>query len=117
MRALREGQSSGVREQSFHPDGGDVATDKLSAPAHPLNTLVAQLNERWRVVDDPLQWILQKRKGTPSKKKSGWQGNAFCRTRKALLRNIRERCGEIHPKTLAEIEALPEWHVDWEKPQ
>ena len=105
------------REPSWPPDGGEVASASLPAPAHPSNCLVAQLNERWRVVADPLQWILQKRKGTPSKKKSGWQGSSFCRTRKALLRNIRERCGEVDPKTLAEIEALPEWHVDWGKSQ
>ncbi len=101
-----------VREPSSPPDGGDLATDKLAAPAHPSNPLVAQLNGRWRVVDDPLQWILQRRKGTPSNKKSGWKGNAFCRTRKALSRNIRERCGEVDPEALAEIEATPEWHVD-----
>jgi hypothetical protein len=28
-------------------------------PAHPSNRLVAQLNATWRVLDDPLQWILQ----------------------------------------------------------
>src|SRR5262245_38206740 len=31
-------------------------------PAHPSNRPLAQLNDRWRIVDDPLQWILQQRK-------------------------------------------------------
>ena len=34
-------------------------------PAHPSNRLVAQLNANWRVVNDPLQWRLQRRKGNP----------------------------------------------------
>ena len=29
------------------------------------------LNDRWRIVNDPLQWILKHREGRPSKKSSG----------------------------------------------
>ena len=29
------------------------------------------LNDRWRVTDDPLQWILERRKRNPSAKGSG----------------------------------------------
>jgi hypothetical protein len=84
-------------------------------PAHPSNGLIAELNERWRVVDDPLQWILQRRKGSPRKKNSGWQGRSFCRTREALLRCVREYCGEVDPAALNKIKALPDWHLDWDR--
>jgi len=76
-----------------------------------------QLNVQWRVVDDPLQWILQRRKGTPGKKKSGWQHCSFCRTREGLLRCVREYCGEIDGPALASLEALADFHPDWEKSQ
>ena len=99
-----------VRETSSPPDGGDIATDKLTASAHPSDRLVLQLSERWRIVNDPLQWILQRKKGTPSKKNSGWRGRRGCRTRKELLRCIREYCGCVDDEAVKQIEALPEWH-------
>jgi hypothetical protein len=83
-------------------------------PAHPSNRLVAPLNERWRVVDDPLQWILQRKKGNPRKKNSGWRDRSFCRTRDALLRCVREHCGEIDDNSLAKLKSLPDWHSDWD---
>ena len=86
-------------------------------PAHPSNRLVAQLNETWRVVDDPLQWILQRRKGNPRKKNSGWRNRSFCRTREGLLRCVREYCGEVDHDALARLEALPDYHSDWEQPK
>jgi hypothetical protein len=78
-------------------------------------------------VDDPLQWILQRRKGNPRDKNTGWQSRSFCRTREALLRCIREYCcspdaggvrciHEYHGvdgAALQQVRALPEWHVDW----
>jgi hypothetical protein len=55
-------------------DGTTSSSSKpVSPPAHPSDRLVAQLNERWRVVDDPLQWILQQRKGNARSKNSGWR--------------------------------------------
>lgn len=74
--------------------------------------MVAQLNDHWRVTDDPIQCILQVRKGRPSAKASGWRGEHFCRQRTSLLRCIREHCGKVDPTSLAVIEALPDWHVD-----
>ena len=78
------------------------------------------LNERWRVVDDPLQWIVQyrqnnRRRGDGSVDPRSWQGKRFCRTRTALLRDIRENCGEVDPAALANIEAMPDWHSDRDK--
>lgn len=74
--------------------------------------LVTQINNRWQVIDDPIQWILEVRKGRPSPKASGWRGEHFCRQRTSLLRCIREHCGDVDPTALAVIEALPDWHVD-----
>ncbi len=73
---------------------------------------VAVLNDRWRVVDDPVQWLLQRRERTASEKSSGWAGEHFCRQRRSLLRDIRENCGEVDPAALAVIEALPDRHPD-----
>jgi hypothetical protein len=95
-----------------------AAPHKLpSPPAHPLNRFIAQLNKNWRVVDDPLQWILQRRKGNPRKKNSGWQDRSFCTTREVLLRCVREYCGEVDEKALADLKVLPEYHTDAEQPK
>jgi hypothetical protein len=57
-----------VREPGIVASPAPVLADVPFSPAHPLNRLIAQLNESWRVVDDPLQWILQQRKETPEKR-------------------------------------------------
>ena len=94
----------------------------------PSRRLVAQLNENWRVVADPLQWIVQRRKGNPHSKNSGWDNWSFCRTRDALLRGIREYCclpdqGEhrsvreyrsVDGAAVEQVRTLPEWHIDWD---
>ena len=78
--------------------------------------LVAVLNVKWRVSDDEdLQWVLQRAR---ARKEAGgaasdvggvsWDGNAYCNTRSALIRNIKERCGDVDPDALAIIEALPD---------
>ncbi len=103
-----------VREPSSPPDGGDLATDKLAAPAHPSNPLVAQLNGRWRVVDDPLQWVLQRRQGNARQKNTGWRCRSFCRTRMALLRCIHDYCGPVDPAALPTLKTLPDYHLDKE---
>src|SRR5262245_38953961 len=54
-----------------------VPPEVPSPPAHPSNRLITQLNSNWRVVDDPLQWILQRRKGNPRKRNSGWIDRCF----------------------------------------
>jgi hypothetical protein len=72
--------------------------------------LLAALNDRWRVVDDPLQWILQVRQRQETGKVTGWVGSAYCVTREALLRAIGERCGPINPEALAVLQTLPDLH-------
>ena len=77
--------------------------------AHPSDRLLIQLNAGWRVVEDDLQFILEHRKGTARSKATGWRGRAFCRTREALLRCIREYCGPVDEDALQQVRALPEW--------
>ena len=67
--------------------------------------LVADLNDRWRVIDDPLQWILQHREG------KRWRDRSFCRSRSGLQRCVREYSGPVDCVALLQIEALPEWHA------
>ncbi len=73
-------------------------------------TELVKLNDKWRIVDDPLQWILQRR-GEKNGKFGPWQARSFCTTRKALLRCIREYCGAVDPAAVAYIETWPERHA------
>ncbi len=72
---------------------------------------IVRLNDRWRIVDDPLQWILEVRQGKAGKKASGYRQRSFCCWRSTLLRDIRERCGDVDPAAVAYIESWPERHV------
>jgi hypothetical protein len=101
---------TGVRERFATQARQRTYTDRPKGPAHPSNRLVAQLGTNWRVVNDPLQWMLQRRKGNPRKKNSGWQNRSFCRMREGLLRCVRENCGEIDQDALTRLQALPEHH-------
>jgi len=86
----------------------------IAPPSKRSVRLIVQLNDRWRVVDSPPhwhpEWILQRKKGSAGAKSSGWEGSAYCTDRESLLRNIRERCGDVDPTELAIIESLPEKH-------
>jgi hypothetical protein len=109
---LDDTSNSKVRERLGDPGASSVGQDCTTRPAHPSNRLIAQLNERWRVVDDPLQWILQRKKGKSRRKNLGWRGRSFCTMREALLRCVREYCCEVDPAALGKLEALPDWHLD-----
>ena len=74
-------------------------------------TELVKLSEKWRIVDDPLQWILQRR-GNANGKFGPWQARSFCTTRKVLLRCIREDCGDVDPAAVAFIETWPERNAD-----
>jgi hypothetical protein len=100
-----------VRKPSNVRDGGSVPHQSVEHPAHPSNRLVAQLNTTWRVVDDPPQWILQRKKGNPRKKNSGWRSRSFCTTRGALLRCVREYCGDVDTTALVKLAALASDHA------
>jgi hypothetical protein len=101
---------SRVRQRSAAPAAHRDYQERSQRPAHPSNGLVAQLNGAWRVVDDPLQWRLQRRKGNPRNKNTGWQDRSFCTTREGLIRCVREYCGNVEPGALATLAALPEHH-------
>lgn len=72
--------------------------------------VIANLNARWRVVDDPLQWILQVRKGRPTAKASGWRDRRFHVQRTALMRSVAELCGPVEPEACRMLAALPATH-------
>jgi len=81
-----------------------------TTPAGSLNALPVHLNSGWRMVDDPLQWILQRRDGKPDKKHSGWSNRSFCRTREALLRCVNEYCGIVDAEALVRLAVRPDFH-------
>ena len=62
-------------------------------------------------MDDPLQWRLQRKKGNPRTKNSGWRDRSFCTTREGLLRCVREYCSDVDPVALAKLTALPPHHA------
>ena len=118
-----------VRGQPVGATRHQASSKGPNDPAHPSKPVIAQLNEKWRVIDDPLQWILQRKKGNPRNKNSGWQPRSFCRTREALLRCVREHCCSpdncqlrsireyrgVDKAALQQLRALPEWHLDWDR--
>jgi len=73
------------------------------------------VNDKWRVMDDSQQWILQVRKGQATSKSTGWRDRAYCAQRTALIRCIGEYCGEVDSASVAIIKALPDWHPDRDK--
>lgn len=102
----------GLREPREVAPSSAPRNEASSPLAHPSDRLLIQLNADWRVADDDLQYILERRKGRARSKATGWEGRAFCRTRAALFRNVRELCGQTDTNALSQLEALPEWHPD-----
>jgi hypothetical protein len=81
-----------------------------------INTFPILLNDHWRVVDNPLQWILQYRAGNishsdESENRRAWAGKHYCRTRAALKMRIQECCSEVDPIASAVVASWPVWHV------
>ncbi len=70
------------------------------------------LNDRWRVTEDPLQWILERRKRNPSAKGSGYEARSYCGSRTGLTRCVRDYCGDVDPDALMVIQFLPTMHPD-----
>ena len=68
--------------------------------------LVLELNDRWRLTEDDLQWVLQ-RKAAGGR----WICSRFCRSRAGLQRCVSELCGhEADPAVPAQIADWPEFH-------
>ena len=89
----------------FGRSGTTPPETQRTAPAGSLNALPAVLNFGWRVMDDPLQWLLQHKQG------GRWRNRSFCRTREGLLSCVREYCGIVDAKALKRLEALPDFHA------
>jgi hypothetical protein len=101
-------------------EGAETSAPLVSVASHresddDYRSVVARLNDRWRVIDsgEPhpyRQWILQYRKSM--KRPNRWSAEppfgSFCQTRAVLLRCIREKARTVDPAALAVIEALPE---------
>jgi hypothetical protein len=68
-------------------------------------------------IDHVAVQIVAAARGNPRKKNSGWQDRSFCTTREGLSQCVREYCGEVEDETLAQLQALPEFHSEWERLQ
>jgi hypothetical protein len=71
------------------------ATISTRESADDYHKVIAQLSDRWRVIEcaDGIQWILQHR-GSPEKpRRDDWRGRSYCRDREALRRCGREHAG------------------------
>ncbi len=72
---------------------------------------------QFRLAADPLQWIIQRRKGVRRKgQRKGetvYEGRRFCTTRGVLLRDLRELGCELTPEARARIEAFPDTIRQW----
>lgn len=107
---MPERLTAGAPERASRPRAGvttgadEVEASGALAPA----SWPIVLNGRWRVVDDPIEWILERRDVIEGKE--GWQPQRFHRMRRVLLRDIAEVCGEVAPQALAQLRALPEMH-------
>lgn len=71
-------------------------------------SITARLNDRWRVEDDGLQWILAVRRGRKDAVGTKWSGRRFHRCRTPLIASIGELCGPVEVGALAIIRALPD---------
>ena len=75
---------------------------------------------RWRLAYDSLQWVIQRRVGSPRPSvsgavlKSGWQAVSFVRSKKATLdRLFREKVINLTTEAEARFDALPERFFDY----
>ena len=66
-----------------------------------VRSLVAQLNERWRVVDDGSKWVLE------SFRDFEWCARTRVRIRHGLEHCVRRFAGDVDPAALAILAALP----------
>lgn len=83
-------------------EAGTETTGAPRAITFPIN-----LNDRWRVSQDDLQWVLEH---CVSVKTQRWQDRRFHQQREWLLKSIRELCGEVDKGALEAIRGFPEWH-------
>ncbi len=105
----RRSDAGAVRQPQTVAPGID-APRATKRPADRSKPVIAFLNDRWRVIDDGIQWVLQKRTGRPTPKSTGWRGRSYLRTRASLLDSVARWCGSVDPQTLSLLTRLPEEH-------
>ena len=69
--------------------------------------VIVQLNDRWRITDDGVQWILQHRQSRSTDRGTGWKGRSYCTQRGTLCRCIRDHRIDVEPQALHRLDALP----------
>lgn len=87
-------------------------TFNICPPEQHPTTIIAQLNDQWRVIDEPVQWILQYRNGRGTQKSTGWRGRRYHCDRDQLVVSVRELAGPIDADELQILMQLPKWHPD-----
>jgi hypothetical protein len=68
-----------------------------------------ELGGRWRLIDEDIQWVLQRRKGRPRRKNPGWESIYYLRGKAGLLLHL-DRLGLTSFCPLSVLDHLPEWH-------
>jgi hypothetical protein len=86
------------------------ASSNSNESDHNYRWIVAQLNDRWRVIacKDGIQWVLQVGKPTKTGPSKDWRGREYFRRRKSLICACATSAGPIDPSALAILQALPE---------
>ena len=107
--ANRRSDAGAVRQPQAVSPGTDTPK-ATKPPADRSKRVIAVLNDRWRVIDDGIQWVLEKRKGRPTPKSSGWRGRSYARNRASLLDSVERRCGPVDSEALAALKTLPDAH-------
>lgn len=69
--------------------------------------IAVELNDRWRVRDDGLQWIIERRVRRSDERSTGYVGRSYCTQRRTLKQCIHDYCGECNA-TLRPVENLPD---------
>ena len=91
------------------------APEATKCPVARSKPVITVLNDRWRVVDDGIQWVLQKRKGRPTPKNTGWRARSYATSRASLLDCVERRCGPVDSAALRILQALPNDHPSREE--
>ena len=76
-----------------------------------------ELNDRFRLAFDRLQWIIQRRERTTTEERSGWVAESFISSDKTvLLRCLEERgcqVAQLSDEAGARLKSLPETFKEW----
>ena len=71
-----------------------------------------QLNDRWALGYDPLQWMLMRAKNRRGQR--DWQPMAFIGSTKCVLRRcLREKDAELTSEAEADLDAMPDTFKKW----